>query len=592
MLLSPHTASIERWFELLIDRKEHDEAVRVAELLRRHRFYSSLPFGGRILSLRWLVEGGPAMLGKRGMEQRTHLRMKYPGLVKLSRESERIQLRLREMPVHAKEDQLQEQRKLLRELITVANGQENIVREIALRREPARLVFPPQPSLEAIQAGMKKNQAILMFVTTSQGWHAWFIRKSQDEYWPIRSPASVSRGISALLKACGNRDRNSTVNAKDLNENWKPLAKKAWNSIVGKLPSNGWDDLEELVIVPDGPLWYLPFEMLRVPAQQLEDSDEDTSLGSLLRVRYAPVASLSVGDNRGRKEKMKTVVVGGQLFPRESSEYAVEMLAKLKEAFPDIEVVSQKKRAVASAGYTAGTLDRLLVWNDIGKSTGYGWSPAQYDRGLKHSTLIDWIEYPWGAPDQVILPGFHTLAESPVSVAKKGTGYEIFLNACGIMATGTRTILISRWRTGGRAPSILVREFVKELPFRSASESWQRAVDLVRIEKLDAKVEPRVRAPSEITDVTADHPFFWAGYLLLDTGSEPDVEQEANEPPPPAAGDVEEGREEDIEGAAIEAAEEKEVVEDADSNADSKSLDLENVNGENIDGDVQAPTNN
>ena len=90
MLLSKHTGAIERWFELLIKQREYDKAVRVAEHLRRHRFYSTLPFGGRILSLRWLVEGDQAMLGKRGMKQQQHLRDKYPALAKLSRRAEQI----------------------------------------------------------------------------------------------------------------------------------------------------------------------------------------------------------------------------------------------------------------------------------------------------------------------------------------------------------------------------------------------------------------------------------------------------------------------------------------------------------------------
>ena len=48
----------------------------------------------------------------------------------------------------------------------------------------------------------------------------------------------------------------------------------------------------------------------------------------------------------------------------------------------------------------------------------------------------------------------------------KGTaaGNDMFLAMCGLMSTGVRTILISRWRTGGQTSFDLVREFAQELP--------------------------------------------------------------------------------------------------------------------------------
>ena len=93
------------------------------------------------------------------------------------------------------------------------------------------------------------------------------------------------------------------------------------------------------------------------------------------------------------------------------------------------------------------------------------------------------------------------------------------------MASGTRTALLSRWRTGGKAPSVLTREFAAALPTNSASESWRTATELARIEKLDPKIEPRLKTTKNITEVSADHPFFWAGYLLIDTGAEPTEEE-------------------------------------------------------------------
>ena len=90
------------------------------------------------------------------------------------------------------------------------------------------------------------------------------------------------------------------------------------------------------------------------------------------------------------------------------------------------------------------------------------------------------------------------------------------------MADGARTIVLTRWRTGGRTNFDLVREFVRELPNAPATEAWQRACLLARESPLEASREPRLKRSDETGELpTADHPFFWAGYLLVDTSPRP-----------------------------------------------------------------------
>ena len=93
-----------------------------------------------------------------------------------------------------------------------------------------------------------------------------------------------------------------------------------------------------------------------------------------------------------------------------------------------------------------------------------------------------------------------------------------------MMATGTRTILLSRWRSGGQTSLDLVREFTQELPHTTPADAWQRAVQVVANSPLNIEAEPRIKksaADHADSDPAqrATHPFFWAGYLLADTGS-------------------------------------------------------------------------
>ena len=86
----------------------------------------------------------------------------------------------------------------------------------------------------------------------------------------------------------------------------------------------------------------------------------------------------------------------------------------------------------------------------------FGWSPLALDAGKPGSTLSDWGLLPWAGVEQVVLPGFHTPAE--YGLKKGGTGDEIFLTLCGLMSSGSRTVLLSRWRVGGESTSPLLSQ--------------------------------------------------------------------------------------------------------------------------------------
>ena len=126
---------------------------------------------------------------------------------------------------------------------------------------------------------------------------------------------------------------------------------------------------------------------------------------------------------------------------------------------------------------------------------------------------------PFSGTEQVVFPGFHTPAE--FGLKRGGTGEEVFLAVCGLMASGSRTILLSRWRVGGQSTVDLMREFVQELPHESAAAAWQRSVRLAASRDLDPATEGRLKANGAALGVKADHPFFWSGYLLIDTGVKP-----------------------------------------------------------------------
>jgi hypothetical protein len=156
-----------------------------------------------------------------------------------------------------------------------------------------------------------------------------------------------------------------------------------------------------------------------------------------------------------------------------------------------------------------------VVLTDIQRDSPnpYDWSPMQLDQGKPGATVADWATLPFGSPDQIILPGFHTEAET--ALKRPAGGEDVFLSLCGLMASGSRTILLSRWRPGGKTSYDLTREFVQELPYTSPTKAWQRSVFLAMQNDLVAVREPRVKASDFDAHIKTDHPFFWSSYLLV-----------------------------------------------------------------------------
>ena len=77
----------------------------------------------------------------------------------------------------------------------------------------------------------------------------------------------------------------------------------------------------------------------------------------------------------------------------------------------------------------------------------------------------------------------------------------------------------------------IVREFVQELPHTTAADAWQRSVQLAMELPIQPAQEPRVKAGKDDPPLTAAHPLFWSGYLLIDAGA---PASEGEEEPPVA----------------------------------------------------------
>ncbi len=511
-MLSPNRPAYEQWFQIVMERGETERALEVADRMRRQRFFSQLPLGGRLLAFRRLTSADEATLTAAEIELRNDLFTRYPTARELASQSDRLRQELIQLPIAlADEDQLAQQKSLAAQLEEIAAKQEALFGEIALRREYCPLVFPPFHSTNEIQEHLRDGQLALVYVNTAQGLYAFMLSGDSYATWQVAKPAQLRRDFARLLKAFGLTSENAVVSIDQLqDESWQALADGVFRGLIDRGQTGFWNNHEELLIIPDGLLWYLPFEAL--PANEAGEPYEP--LISKIRLRYLPTAGMICQPPAARKRQPRTAVVLGKLFPKDDSEVAQEQARDMQEIVTGLEVLPA--RLGADTGLLRTTWDRLLVLDDIDdtRAGGLSWSPGRVDEGRPGSTLGRWLAFPWGGPQQVLLPGFHTATES--GLRKSGTGDEVFLAATTLMATGAETVLISRWRTGGQACFDLIREFLQEEPQATPAEAWQRSLQILRETELDPKAEPRVSPTKGAAPLSAAHPFFWAGYMLLD----------------------------------------------------------------------------
>jgi len=240
----------------------------------------------------------------------------------------------------------------------------------------------------------------------------------------------------------------------------------------------------------------------------------------------------------------QTAVVVGRLYPREDEDASQKAFAELSKSVPRCVALPGKPPLPAASSVYAVLMNRLIVLDDIAnisEQKPYAWSPIQIERNKLGNTLDDWFLLPFGGPEVVILPGFHTAAENgisfPLGVDKHAkhsasgmTGAEVFYSVLGLMSNGAKTILLSRWRTGGQSSYDIVRQFAQELPHTTPADAWQRAVLVTADSRLNLEAEPRVKKSTVDEPPRSNHPFFWSGYMLVDRGQNPEVVEEDDLP--------------------------------------------------------------
>jgi tetratricopeptide (TPR) repeat protein len=537
VISTPHPTLYDQWFAIAWQRKQWEDALEIADRARRHRFQSALPLGGRLDALRRLLEAPEVLLDNQARQERQNLLARYPQFAELSKQSRQLRQELLTTSLVPKnnEEQVALQKKW-DAWMEIIRKQESLLRAMAVDRTAVGVPFPPVIPTKQIRQQLPPGAVLWTFFAAGNDVFVFYVTNDQYDTWQLRGgQVAVQKLLSQYLTQLGFLDGNREFTVKDVAETgWQSAGANLLNFLVAGSKADLAADFDQLIIVPDGFLWYLPFETLCVKAD-----NGYFPLVAKHKIYYAISSSSAVmGGPITLPPQPRTLVFQGRLNPQEEPAAGQQRVAAILESLPGALVLGASPSA-PPGHLVASLFDQLVVLEDLGDcARPFNITPLPLAKG--NTELGDWLELPYGRPLMVALPGLHMATESALRKNDISLGgQEVFLAAASLQAVGSQTLLLGRWRTGGQSLNTLLKEFFQEWPGKSASESLQRAMLLVMTEPLDPRREPRVQVrPNDLPTKTA-HPLFWANLLLVDGGQGRSTAVEpaapgGNNPPAPA----------------------------------------------------------
>lgn len=545
VMSSPRREAFEAWLGVA-SRRGNDAFLAAGEARLRSRWLTAQPVGGRRHAIATLAGAEAGSLPRAAAAGRAALLARHPDFARVLDEA--VKLRPTLAATIAVPDAAAAHKAAWEACAGLARQQRQFVAALAASREPTTLEFPPLESPADIRRRLPDRHLLLSFQWTSAGLTGVLESNARVATWQVKRPAALAKEIAALAKEIGIVDEVAPVSTERLlDTSWPSAAERVERLLFENSKIALGTGVEELAIVPDGLLWYLPFELLPVgsardaavedPAARPPATTDRRVLREACRIRYAPTRGLAAWRFEPAAGEGPLGIHAARLYRGDRPEVGADVMKRFATAFDRVVPLTSGSSAVLEAALC----DRLVLCDELGGGLPLADRPlAVGPAGKPLFTFGDWLAPPVKRPRVVVLPGLQTAMADGLAKLPARPGDDLFMAASDLLAAGARTAVVSRWRTGGKLSIDIVEEFLRDLegqeaddeaPSRSrAAACWQRAIDVVTAEEPDPSREPRVKQSPGAVLGDAKHPFLWAGYALVDCG-----QGRYPEPPAPAA---------------------------------------------------------
>ena len=409
-------------------------------------------------------------------------------------------------------------------------------------KQYAQIIVPHPVTVAQVQSVLDPETVLLEYSVASEASTLWVITKDE-----IHGHTLPGVGGLSILEDYLRTLRGPLFGAEEVSQHLA-LGWKLYRTLLG--PAEPWiRSMKHLIIAPDGPLYYLPFEALIIPGS-LDGQDGAKPPGEIpylvksFRITYVPSASVLVTQRRARETQqprgqLPLVAFGDPIYDDVEpiaktnipAEDAVQRSLRGSQLRP-LEFSAEEVRRIAriwgvplesphiNLGHRA-TLARVreldlsryrvlhfathgLAGDEIGWTTQPALVLSQVGDGKDHLGLLqlgDILNLRLQA-DLVVLSACNT------GLGKLREGEGIVGLTRAFMYAGASSVVVSLWRVEDQSTSLLMERFYKRL------KQGQGKAEALRQAKLELMQETIELKATGMREQLAS-PFYWAPFILV-----------------------------------------------------------------------------
>ncbi len=283
------------------------------------------------MGLRLLLTTPDEYLGETDRVQRQAVLGRQPQFAELTLEAAKLSATLAGDATLLAEPKLSgEQMDTLKSLGRLSAQQEVLLRQIALQRQPAPLLFPPDVSAAEIQKRIRPGQAVVIFHEAGEKMFGFLLVQDDYHFWELGATRELRQGVAEFLRGIGNYTRTRTLDSDEVaGEAWRTLATELGDAVLGQSRLD-LAQTKELIVVPDGLLWHVPLEALLVA-----DSRGPQLVADQAPVRCVPTAGLAFASGPPIRPVKRSVVVLSTVSGPQETERAEARWERLSTALTE-----------------------------------------------------------------------------------------------------------------------------------------------------------------------------------------------------------------------------------------------------------------
>lgn len=372
----------------------------------------------------------------------------------------------------------------------------------------------PEISQAQISALVKPGTAVVMFAYDIDGPWVYLIRGS------AAGPVITTRRLTVDQHALSDKADAFAQQIATRDLGFAPLARELYAALIGPVDA-ALSDVRELIVIPDGPLWAVPFQALITPRGKFLLEERAISYTPSLSALHALESRRAA--RTGRPSFL--LALGDPAVPGMAKGVATERgveSGRLPQAAREVAALGSLYGASRSQVLTADAASEAALRANLARASVVHLATHGIldDRNPMYSRLIlspglapgnpagivdhasDGRLEAWEILDMGFTADLAVLSACKTARGKFGWGEGVIGLSWSLFAGGASTAVVSQWEVDSASTTRLMIAFHEQM--LGAASTPVKASAALRTASLSVMRQPSYR-----------HPFYWAGFIAV-----------------------------------------------------------------------------